>query len=348
MYDLFHAGVGNRNLGWDLLPPGSPSFEVTEEEINDANSNEQYHSNRSNNNNNNTRSNVSTTEPFVRERRRYAGYHQYPPSWNIGSSISETTVHNGSIDDDDTTIWYAGHQYDGDVFRAKSVLENITHYMGYNDNDDDGHKDGSINIVDVEYEITGIFFWQGDRDAYSNDCVYAQRYDINLRRFFSALRIDFQAPRMKVVLATLGQTALIDEEKDVDRNAKKYSINEDDISSNNDGEGITTGKGSRRWLKEKKQNNAKASRIKMQERLVFNAQMELPKQSSFLGNAATVYTYPLVQSYVDNNDRNSSSYSSSTIDSVLPSSTNHYKHSLDIYMKVGFAMGKSMADLLLA
>jgi len=290
---LLKSCVGNRALGWDLLPPGSPGFEVREDD---------YHESRN-------KSNSTTIW-------HYAGYHQYPERWQTGTK-------NGDIDDINNTnfngtniSWYGGHQYDGDVFRAKSVLQNLRYYMGYNDSVDDSNNNEQEEFKkgEIEYEVTGIFFWQGDRDAYNNDPMYAKRYCINLERFVTALRLDFKAPEAKFVLATLGQTQAIDGK---DNNKTIQTVNDNNRKAE------------------------KALRFEMQERLVFNTQMELPKHHRFFGNTATVYTYPLVRGRpntgkINKNDDNH----------ILPSSTNHYKKSLDIYMNVGFAMGQAMVDLL--
>lgn len=142
---LLKSCVGNRALGWDLLPPGSPRFE---------------------------RSDAKSNTTFV-----YAGYHDAVPQWEKGITPPETS-------DDD---WYAGIQYDRDVYAAKHVLQNIgDYYPGATD-----------------YKVMGFFWWQGDRD--SRSYVYSSRYETNLVQLIQQLRWDFDAPDAKFVAASLGQ-----------------------------------------------------------------------------------------------------------------------------------------------
>ncbi len=140
---ILKTAIGNRSLGWDLLPPGSPSYEFT--------------------------------DPKDGQTYVYAGYGQSPERWVKGSE----PVPIG---------WKAGLQYDGDVARAKEVLDNLaTYYPGA-----------------THYEIAGFFWWQGDKDRYNPG--HAAMYERNLTNLIAALRRDFQAPQAPFVCATLGQT----------------------------------------------------------------------------------------------------------------------------------------------
>lgn len=105
----------------------------------------------------------------------YAGYKQSPLRWEKGTEPKPIT-------------WYAGMQYDGDIARAKQVLEELDKYYP-------GAKG---------YEIAGFFFWQGDKDRYN--AGHADRYEQNLVHLIKQLRKDFDAPSAKFVCATLGQT----------------------------------------------------------------------------------------------------------------------------------------------
>lgn len=129
--------IGNRSLGWDLLPPGSKRYE--------------------------------------RDGKVYAGYKDSPDVWEKGSEPEPIN-------------WYAGMQYDGDVARAKQVLEELDKYYP-------GAK---------RYEVAGFFWWQGDKDRYKD--AHAEKYEENLVRLIEQLREDFDAPEAKFVMATLGQT----------------------------------------------------------------------------------------------------------------------------------------------
>ena len=105
----------------------------------------------------------------------FAGYRESPLSWKTGTEPVP-------ID------WYAGMQYDGDIARARTVLDSIEkHYPG---------SDG--------YEVAGFFWWQGDKDRYQE--AHARKYEENLVRLIKELRREFDAPHAPFVLATLGQT----------------------------------------------------------------------------------------------------------------------------------------------
>ena len=85
---ILKSSIGNRSLGWDLLPPGSPSYEYQVEVKN------------------------RQTKQMEKKTMVYAGYGQTPLSWEKGT-------------DPKPIGWKAGVQYDGDVARAKDVLAKI-------------------------------------------------------------------------------------------------------------------------------------------------------------------------------------------------------------------------------
>jgi len=140
---ILKSAIGNRSLGWDLLPPGSPSYEFT--------------------------------DPKDGKTYTYAGYGQSPDRWVKGTEPVPIT-------------WKAGLQYDGDIARAKEVLDNIDKYYP-----------GT-----TKYEVVGFLWWQGDKDRYN--AGHAAMYERNLVNLIAALRKDFKAPNAKFVCATLGQT----------------------------------------------------------------------------------------------------------------------------------------------
>jgi hypothetical protein len=84
-----------RLAGWDLLPPGSKGYEF--------------------------------------DNFTYAGYHQSPMKWAVGT----TPVPIG---------WAAGIQYDGDTVRATQVLKNLSTF----------YPAPAAKC----YEIAGFFWWQ--------------------------------------------------------------------------------------------------------------------------------------------------------------------------------------------
>ncbi len=139
---ILKSCIGNRGLGWDLLPPGSEGFEFTDDK------------------------GVTWVHP---------GYKGSPERWEKGTEPKPIG-------------WYAGMQYDGDVARAKKVLE-----------EPDKYYPGATN-----YEIAGFFWWQGDRD--SRSAALSGRYEKNLVHLIKQLRKDFDAPAAKFVCASLGQT----------------------------------------------------------------------------------------------------------------------------------------------
>jgi hypothetical protein len=140
---ILKSAIGNRSLGWDLLPPDSPSYEFT--------------------------------DPKDGKTYVYAGYGQSPDRWVKGSEPAPIG-------------WQAGLQYDGDVARAKEVLDNLDKYYP-----------GA-----TKYEVVGFFWWQGDKDRYN--AGHAAMYERNLVSLIAALRKEFNAPNAKFVCATLGQT----------------------------------------------------------------------------------------------------------------------------------------------
>lgn len=140
---ILKSAIGNRSLGWDLLPPESPSYEFT--------------------------------DPKDGKTYIYAGYGQSPLRWEKGT-------------EPEPIGWQAGLQYDGDIARAKEVLNDLgTYYPGA-----------------TEYEVAGFFFWQGDKDRYN--AGHSQKYEQNLASLIRQLRKEFNAPNAKFVCATLGQT----------------------------------------------------------------------------------------------------------------------------------------------
>jgi len=134
---LLKSCIGNRSLGWDLLPPGSKRYEY--------------------------------------KGKEYAGYGESPDSWDKDKPKPKPIN------------WYAGKQYDSDTSHAKEILKEIGKY----------YPDAT------KYKIAGFFWWQGDKDRYSE--AHAVKYEPNLVRLIHRLRADFDAPDAKFVLATMGQ-----------------------------------------------------------------------------------------------------------------------------------------------
>jgi hypothetical protein len=91
---ILKSCIGNRSLGWDLLPPGSERYQF--------------------------------------EGKVYAGYKDRPDSWPVDPAKGTATEPGPWLDKKGNPMtWYAGLQYDGDVADAKKALADLaTHYPG--------------------------------------------------------------------------------------------------------------------------------------------------------------------------------------------------------------------------
>ena len=88
---ILKSCIGNRSLGWDLLPPGSERFEF--------------------------------------EGKIYAGYKDRPDSWVADPAKGTATEPPPWVDKNGKPVdWYAGKQYDDDVTNAKKVLSELGTY----------------------------------------------------------------------------------------------------------------------------------------------------------------------------------------------------------------------------
>jgi hypothetical protein len=148
---ILKSSIGNRSLGWDLLPPGSPRHEVVTTDKK-------------------TGKKITLVTPSHNDEVRH-------PSWTKGEEPAPPS-HS----------WHAGLQYLGDVARAKKVLSDL-----------DKHYPGA-----TKYEVAGFLWWQGDKDRYNE--AHSMVYGKNLKQLFKELRKEFNAPKAKMVVATLGQT----------------------------------------------------------------------------------------------------------------------------------------------
>ena len=148
---VLKSSIGNRSLGWDLLPPGSPRHEVVTKDKKTGNK-------------------ATLVTPAHNDKVRH-------PSWT-----------KGEVPAPPSHTWHAGLQYLGDVARAKKVLFEL-----------DKHYPGA-----KKYEVAGFLWWQGDKDRYNE--AHSTVYGKNLKQLFKELRKEFNAPKAKMVVATLGQT----------------------------------------------------------------------------------------------------------------------------------------------
>lgn len=93
--------IGNRSLGWDLLPPGSERYEF-----------------------------VFKDKAGVEKKMVYAGYKDKPLSWEMDATKGLKTEPAPWVDKSGKPIdWYAGKQWDSDIGDAKKVLAELgKHY----------------------------------------------------------------------------------------------------------------------------------------------------------------------------------------------------------------------------
>jgi hypothetical protein len=152
--------IGNRSLGWDLLPPGSQRYKF-----------------------------VTKTKSGEDKAMVYAGYKDRPEAWEMDPAQGLKTEPGPWLDKNGKPIdWYAGKQWDTDIADAKAALADLErHYPGAKG-----------------YEVAGFFFWQGEKDA--GNPGHAAKYEENLVHFIKALRNEFNAPKAKFVLATMGES----------------------------------------------------------------------------------------------------------------------------------------------
>jgi hypothetical protein len=88
---ILKSCIGNRSLGWDLLPPGSERYEF--------------------------------------EGKIYAGYKDRPDSWPVDPAKGKATEPPPWVDKNGKPMdWYAGKQYDDDTANAKKVLAELDKY----------------------------------------------------------------------------------------------------------------------------------------------------------------------------------------------------------------------------
>lgn len=95
--------IGNRALGWDLLPPGSERFEF-----------------------------VVRDKAGVEKKMVYAGYKDKPEYWEMDPAKGLKTEPAPWVDKNGKPIdWYAGKQWDYDIGDAKKALAGLEkHYPG--------------------------------------------------------------------------------------------------------------------------------------------------------------------------------------------------------------------------
>lgn len=98
---ILKSCIGNRSLGWDLLPPGSERF-LTE----------------------------ITDKSGAKIQKVVAGYKEKPDMWDADPAKGLATEPPPFVDKTGKPIeWYAGKQWDDDIANAKTILSELsTHY----------------------------------------------------------------------------------------------------------------------------------------------------------------------------------------------------------------------------
>ncbi|WP_395716541.1 sialate O-acetylesterase [Prosthecobacter sp.] len=101
---MLKSCIGNRSLGWDLLPPGSERYEFV------------------------LKDKTGAEKPMI-----YAGYKDRPDSWELDKALGLKTEPGPWVDKKTgkPIDWYAGKQWDDDTSHAKTVLAELDkHYPG--------------------------------------------------------------------------------------------------------------------------------------------------------------------------------------------------------------------------
>jgi len=100
---ILKSCIGNRSLGWDLLPPGSERYEF-----------------------------VTKDRAGVEKKMVYAGYKDKPEAWEMDPAKGLKTEPAPWVDKSGKPInWHAGKQWDDDIRDAKKALAELDkHYPG--------------------------------------------------------------------------------------------------------------------------------------------------------------------------------------------------------------------------
>ena len=191
---LLKACIGNRSLGWDLLPPGSERYQF--------------------------------------DGKIHAGYKDNPDSWVEGEPKKEVNWYAGRQYDADinhakNVLKNLGKYYPrlGLAKDPKQEIENLAAMEALKEEiaekenfarrarfTQEGLKKfqaelkglkqklSAMEIRSQGYQIAGFVFWQGHKDQ---NPAHASRYEQNLVQLIKSLRADFHAPNAKFVLATI-------------------------------------------------------------------------------------------------------------------------------------------------
>ena len=194
---ILKSCIGNRALGWDLLPPGSEGFEFTDAK------------------------GVTWIHP---------GYKGTPERWKKGTEPKKIKWYAGMQYDGDIArakkvlseldTYYPGvKKTKVDTAKVEALKtqiaakEDLARRARFTAEGLRKHRAevvalrnelASLQAAANGYQIAGFFWWQGDRD--SRSAGLSGRYEKNLVHLIQQLRKDFNAPAAKFVCASLGQT----------------------------------------------------------------------------------------------------------------------------------------------
>jgi hypothetical protein len=194
---ILKSCIGNRALGWDLLPPGGEGFEFTDAK------------------------GVTWVHP---------GYKGTPERWVKGTEPKKITWYAGMQYDGDIArakkVLSEIDKYYPGVKKTKvdtAKVEELKTQIAAKEDfakrarfTQEGLRKHNAEVAAIRkelaslqaaangYEIAGFFWWQGDRD--SRSAALSSRYEKNLVHLIKTLRKDFNAPNAKFVCASLGQT----------------------------------------------------------------------------------------------------------------------------------------------
>ena len=189
---ILKSCIGNRALGWDLLPPGSEGFEFTDSK------------------------GVTWVHP---------GYKGSPERWKKGEEPKRINWYAGMQYDGDIARakkvlseidkYYPGVKTTkldtakADEIKAKiAQMEDFAKRARFTQEGLKKHKAevaalrtelSSLQAAARGYQVAGFFWWQGDRDSRSE--ALSSRYELNLVNLIYQLRKDFDAPDAKFVCA---------------------------------------------------------------------------------------------------------------------------------------------------
>ncbi|NBR86949.1 MAG: sialate O-acetylesterase [Verrucomicrobia bacterium] len=144
---ILKSCIGNRSLGWDLLPPGSERYEFTVKD-----------------------------KAGVEKKMVYAGYKDKPESWEMDPAKGLKTEPGPWLDKKTgkPIEWYAGKQWDDDISYAKTVLTELDkHYPGATQHEVagfffwQGEKDAGNPGHDARYEQNLVHFIKSVRKEFN-------------------------------------------------------------------------------------------------------------------------------------------------------------------------------------